>query len=112
MEQRLDQLNLPIDVLLISMGDDGHIASLFPGGVENSEACKRVIATTSPLPPHERISLSPWVLRDSRHIILPVFGETKRALFDQVIQQGPSEDYPVRHVLDHEGVRCDVFLAP
>jgi len=111
-EQRIDQLKLPIDVLLISMGDDGHIASLFPRGVENSEARKRVVATTAPLPPHERISLSPWVLRDSRHIILPVFGETKYTLFDQVIQQGPSEDFPVWHVLDHEGVRCDIFLAP
>ncbi len=111
-EQRLDQLKLPIDALLISMGDDGHIASLFPGGVANAEARRRVVATTSPLPPHERISLSPTVLRDSQRIILPVFGENKQALFDQVIQQGSREDYPVRHVLDHEEVRCEVFLAP
>ena len=111
-EQRLDKVELPIDVLLISMGDDGHIASLFPNGTENSENDRRVVATTSPRPPHERISLSPWVLRSSQRIILPVFGEGKQALFDQAIQQGPNTDYPVRHVLTQTDARCEVFFAP
>ena len=111
-EQRLDKVELPIDALLISMGDDGHIASLFPSGVENSENDRRVVATTSPRPPHERISLSPWVLRNSQRIILPVFGEGKQALFNQAIQQGPNTDYPVRHVLTQTDARCEVFFAP
>ena len=111
-EQRLDRVELPIDVLLISMGDDGHIASLFPNGTENSENDRRVVATTSPLPPHERISLSPWVLRNSQRIILPVFGEGKQALFNQAIQEGPTTEYPVRHVLTQTDARCEVFLAP
>ena len=36
-EQRLDQGMLPIDAPFVSMGDDGHIALLFPQGAENSE---------------------------------------------------------------------------
>ena len=111
-EQRLDKVELPIDVLLISMGDDGHIASLFPSGVENGQNHRRVVATTSPLPPHERISLSPWVLRNSQRIILPVFGEGKQALFNKAIQEGPTTEYPVRHVLTQTDARCEVFLAP
>jgi len=111
-EQRLDQVGLPIDVLLISMGDDGHIASLFPGGVENVEENRKVVATTSPFAPQERISLSPWVLRNAQRIILPVFGEGKRTLFDQVIQRGSSTDYPVRHILNKPDRPCEVFLAP
>ena len=111
-EQRLDQGLLPIDVLFVSMGDDGHIASLFPQGVENSETRRKVVASSSPLPPHERISLAPWVLKGAKRIILPVFGEKKQALFDKVTQQGPSAEYPVRHVLRHDDTRCEVFLAP
>ena len=60
-EQRLDQRLLPIDVLFVSMGDDGHIASLFPQGAENLETGRKVVASSSPLAPHERISLAPWV---------------------------------------------------
>ena len=111
-EQRLDQVQLPIDVLFISMGDDGHIASLFPGGVENLEGNRRVVATTSPSVPHERISLSPWVLRNAQRIILPVFGPEKQTLFDRVVQRGPNMDYPVRHVLKKANCCCEVFLAP
>jgi len=111
-EQKLDQGMWPIDVLFVSMGDDGHIASLFPQGVENSETRRKVVASSSPLPPHERISLAPWVLKGAKRIILPIFGETKQALFDKVTQQGPSMEYPVRHVLRHEDPQCEVFLAP
>jgi len=111
-EQRLDQGLLPIDVLFVSMGDDGHIASLFPQGAENSETRRKVVASSSPLAPHERISLAPWVLKGAKRIILPIFGEKKQALFDKVTRQDPSTEYPVWHVLSHDDTRCEVFLAP
>ena len=111
-ERRLDQGMLPIDVLFVSMGDDGHIASLFPEGVENSETRRKVVAASSPRPPHERISLAPWVLQGATRIILPIFGDKKQALFDRVIQQDLSTEYPVWHVLCHDDPRCEVFLAP
>ena len=111
-EQRLDQGLLPIDVLFVSMGDDGHIASLFPQGAENAETRQKVVASSSPLAPHERISLAPWVLKAAKRIILPIFGEKKQALFDKVTRQDPSTEYPVWHVLSHDDTRCEVFLAP
>ena len=111
-EQRLDQGLLPIDVLFVSMGDDGHIASLFPQGAENSETRRKVVASSSPLAPHERISLAPWVLKAAKRIILPIFDEKKQALFDKVTRQDPSTEYPVWHVLSHDDTRCEVFLAP
>ena len=111
-EQRLDQGLLPIDVLFVSMGDDGHIASLFPQGAENSETRRKVVASSSPLAPHERISLAPWVLKGAKRIILPIFGEKKQALFDKLTRQAPSAEYPVWHVLSHDDTRCEVFLAP
>ena len=111
-ERRLDQGMLSIDVLFVSMGDDGHIASLFPEGAENSETRRKVVAASSPRPPHERITLAPWVLQGAKHIILPIFGDKKQALFGRVTQQDLSMEYPVWHVLCHDDPRCEVFLAP
>tara|TARA_B100001142_G_scaffold260493_1_gene262887 strand:- start:526 stop:1215 length:690 start_codon:yes stop_codon:yes gene_type:complete len=110
-DDQLETLQFPVDTLLVSMGLDGHIASLFPGGVENQEAKLRVVASTAPVAPFERISLSPCVIRESRHIVLPVLGAEKRDIFDQAAQPGPESQFPVRHALFSPDAECDVFLS-
>jgi 6-phosphogluconolactonase len=110
-EQRLVDLGVPFDVVFLGMGDDGHIASLFPGGRENEERTRLVAASTAPVQPVERISLSPGALDQTRHIILPVIGATKRAVLDQALTSGPVSRLPVRHVLTGQSASCELFLA-
>jgi 6-phosphogluconolactonase len=109
---RFETLQFPLDTLLVSMGADGHIASLFPGGTENQNDKLRVVASTAPVAPCDRISLSPRVIRESRHIVLPVLGVEKRDIFDQAAQPGPASQFPVRHALFSPDSKCDVFLSP
>jgi len=45
------------DVVLLSMGEDGHIASLFPNHVYPEEQMV-IVEQGSPKPPKERISMS------------------------------------------------------
>lgn len=51
-----------IDVLLLSMGEDGHIASLFPYSVALRETRRRVVPVTGPKPPFQRLTITPPVI--------------------------------------------------
>jgi len=82
-----------LDIVLLGMGDDGHVASVFPGGPaadppgEQPAGGDAVIATTSPQPPHERISVTlPW-LAHARVVMMLVTGEGKAARLAEVLEQ-------------------------
>jgi 6-phosphogluconolactonase len=50
-----DLLPESIDVLLLGVGEDGHIASLFPNSDSLQERKRRVISITGPKPPFEQL---------------------------------------------------------
>jgi len=66
------------DVVLLGVGPDGHVASLFPGraalGVDDRIA---VAVTDSPKPPAERVSLTFDALNRTRSVWLVASGEAK-----------------------------------
>ena len=70
---------LELDLVLLGMGDDGHVASIFPGtladgrGVDGPE----VLATTAPVAPSARVSLSLARLARTRALWLIVTGVSK-----------------------------------
>jgi 6-phosphogluconolactonase len=73
--------HLPIlDVVVLGIGPDGHVASLFPGAptLEAGEEAVCLGVRNSPKPPPERITLSLAVLRAARRCILPATGAGKR----------------------------------
>lgn len=74
---------LPLDVCILGMGDDGHTASLFPA-TPPAPPDALVIATTSPVPPHERVTFTFGAIRASREVILQVTGGSKAARLAQV----------------------------
>ena len=73
------------DVVLLSMGEDGHIASLFPNHIYPEEQMV-VVEQGSPKPPKERISMSYQQLNKAHYIFKLIIGESKQkavALFKQ-----------------------------
>ncbi len=66
------------DVLLLGMGLDGHVASLFPHHEDATDTASYAVAVqNSPKPPSERISLSWSALNSARHVSFIVTGEDK-----------------------------------
>lgn len=66
------------DVLMLGVGPDGHVASLFPEHESQRDvAASAIPVTDSPKPPSRRISLSWPVLAGARHVQLLVAGAEK-----------------------------------
>lgn len=85
----------------LGMGNDGHVASLFPSAdprADDSEPLRRL--TPDPLPveaPFDRLSLTIPALLDSDELLFVIRGPEKRALF-QAAASG-ANDLPVARLL-------------
>jgi 6-phosphogluconolactonase len=63
------------DLVLMCLGEDGHVASLFPGRASTEELVVQVL--DSPKPPRERVSLSPSALRRADAVLVVASGARK-----------------------------------
>ncbi|SFM63037.1 6-phosphogluconolactonase [Nitrosomonas communis] len=83
--ERLCQLPRPFNLTVLGLGEDGHIASLFPGMRLEQDTFYLCQAAEPPFAPSQRISLVLPVLASSYHIALVVTGIAKRQLLDRLI---------------------------
>ena len=75
---RVDPPGIPrFDLILLGMGADGHIASLFPGTAALEEQQRLVVANEVPQLETTRLTFTPPLLRAARAILVLVTGEEK-----------------------------------
>lgn len=116
--ERIAQLALPFDAVVLGMGDDGHCASLFPGGDHLQAALDphsqtQVLPMRAPDAPEPRITLTLATLVRTRRMYLQIEGPTKGALFTRIRDGDPDfVDAPVRHVLQHSNAIPIVYHCP
>lgn len=91
--KNLLELPLPFNLTLLGMGEDGHVASLFPGMELNISQNILCQVAEPPAAPSLRVSLSLRVLAASHHVFLVVTGQKKRRLIDRLIET-PDESIP------------------
>jgi 6-phosphogluconolactonase len=91
----------PFDLVWLGMGEDGHVASLFPHMIAEVRPGPAVIATTPiPLPPEApfpRLSLNGRALAATAETIVVVTGQAKRAVLEAAL--GGDERYPISDVV-------------
>ena len=107
----------PFDFMLLGMGNDGHVASLFPDSPGLAAALDATqppgcVAMLAPVPPRERLSLNLRALLDSRRIALLIAGEDKWATYERARVRGPTVDMPVRALLQQQNVPVSVYWSP
>jgi len=77
----------PLDIVLLGMGDDGHVASLFPGSTELLRTDRTVLTSRAPVAPHSRVTIALPVINAARVVALVVTGEGKATRVAQVFQE-------------------------
>jgi 6-phosphogluconolactonase len=102
---RLAELGAP-DALLLGMGEDGHVASLFP---RNTALAKGLAAQAPPCiaapkgergpPPQARLSLSARWLAAAGCAVLLITGARKLEVIEQALAGSNAEEFPVRAIL-------------
>ncbi|XCN74793.1 MAG: 6-phosphogluconolactonase [Candidatus Electrothrix aestuarii] len=116
-ELKLRKLARPFTVLVLGMGNDGHIASLFPGSPQLAAATgmhsgKICMALTPADAPYERMTLTLPAILDSQEIILHITGEKKKAVLAKAQEAGPAEELPIRFILRQQACPVTVYWAP
>jgi 6-phosphogluconolactonase len=80
-----------LDLVLLGMGPDGHVASLFPGHALLGETTRNVATVVdSPKPPPRRLTLTLPVLRAARVVVIGAFGASKAGIVRLAIEDAES----------------------
>ncbi|WP_159090924.1 6-phosphogluconolactonase [Aquimarina aquimarini] len=83
------------DFILLGMGEDGHVASLFPGSEEVEEKEKLVVCTKKEYNGHKRISLSLELINKSKKLLI-INNKSKYNLFFE----NRDKNYPIHRITD------------
>jgi 6-phosphogluconolactonase len=92
-----------LDLVLLGVGPDGHVASLFPGHPALREADRPVVAVEdAPKLPSRRLTLTLPVLVAAARVVVAAFGESKAPALGEALTQEDSL-LPVALVLRQAG---------
>jgi 6-phosphogluconolactonase len=116
-EMRLAALPVPIDVVLLGLGEDGHTASWFPGGDHLVAAldpvgARRVLPMRAPGAPEPRITLTAPLIMTARHLYLQIEGAGKLQTLERALAGQAVEEMPIRQILQNCGPRLSIYWSP
>lgn len=78
----------PLDAVLLGLGDDGHIASLFPGSDTLDARAAVTAVIDAPKPPARRLTLTLPTLNAAGLRVILAVGTTKHRLVERILGRG------------------------
>jgi 6-phosphogluconolactonase len=92
--------NLPLfDLIMLGLGDDGHIASIFPNQMQLLESRNITGITFQPITGQQRITLTGKVINNAKRVAFLISGASKANIFNKIIRYAEnSAVYPASHI--------------
>jgi 6-phosphogluconolactonase len=109
----IERLGAPavLDVVLLGVGPDGHVCSLFPGHALLAEQARFVAPVLdSPKPPTRRLTLTLPALAAARIVVVAAFGRAKSGVVREALND-PGSRLPLALAL-RRAARALVLLDP
>lgn len=78
--------NVDIDLNILGLGPDGHVASLFPGLTDIDDQRKVISIANSPKPPAERVSFTMSMINSADEVWIVAAGESKADAVTKIIE--------------------------
>ncbi len=107
---------MPLDVVILGMGEDGHTASIFPcseqveQGLDESAkpALMKTVPTTAP---YDRVTFNFTALIEACHLYLHIVGPGKQHVLNEALENTNSKEMPIRAFLHHPSKTCEIYWA-
>lgn len=111
----ISAMPMPFDIVLLGMGEDGHVASLFPGLKDTREAmddksvnfCQGIRRGGSDV---DRMTMTLNCLMKTKRIFLLFYGFKKLGVFEQA-KLSKTDDLPVSYLLHQNHVPVSLYWA-
>jgi 6-phosphogluconolactonase len=115
-DERLADLEWPLDLAWLGVGDDGHVASIFPGpdydGALNGPKVRRAMGLRpDPMPaamPVNRVTLTKSALVSARVLTLVLTGKDKRKMVEKALKDGAASNLPIGRLLADLDMDIDI----
>jgi 6-phosphogluconolactonase len=107
-DARLGEFRWPLDLVLLTVGNEGQVAGIVPASMESAVSGprgRRVVGTG------EGVTLTAAAIASARAVMLILTGPEQRRVVEQAIKDGPLSGAPIGRVLAAIDSPLDIFWS-